>query len=291
MNKKVKLFILITYGLSLLLAGVFYLAGGRLNTTSGFLMAVVYMYMPLLGTVIVQKLIYKKPILKPLGIKFKVNRWWIVALVLPIIISGLTFLVSILFPEVTFSPSLAGMIERYETTLPLEAVEQLKQLELNPSLLLLMIGQTVIAALTINNLAAFGEEVGWRGFLYQELDISGFWQKSTFIGVIWGLWHAPLIVQGHNYPNYPTWGAFMMIVFCILISPLFTYIRNQSGTVLGASLLHGAVNASAGLAVMFVKGGNELLVGITGLAGFVVLVGVNLGLYFLQNNSEQITDS
>lgn len=39
--------------------------------------------------------------------------------------------------------------------------------------------------------------------------------------------------------------------------------------------MHGTLNAVAGISVAFVKGGSDLLVGIHGLSGLLVLVAVN----------------
>ena len=38
-------------------------------------------------------------------------------------------------------------------------------------------------------------------------------------GVIWGFWHAPLILNGHNYPQHPVVGVFMMVAFSMRGSP------------------------------------------------------------------------
>ncbi len=40
--------------------------------------------------------------------------------------------------------------------------------------------------------------------------------------------------------------------------------------------MHGTLNATGGLAIMVVKGGNDLTIGMTGLAGFIGLVLANL---------------
>ena len=48
--------------------------------------------------------------------------------------------------------------------------------------------------------------------LQRELAELGLWKSSWVIGVIWGFWHAPLILQGHNYPQHPWAGVFMMTV-------------------------------------------------------------------------------
>lgn len=51
---------------------------------------------------------------------------------------------------------------------------------------------------TVNAVFAFGEEFGWRGYLLWELAPWGFWRASFAIGVVWGLWHAPIIVAGYR---------------------------------------------------------------------------------------------
>ena len=42
--------------------------------------------------------------------------------------------------------------------------------------------------------------MGWRGYLLQKLSKEYSVQKSIIIsGIIWGIWHAPIIAMGHNY--------------------------------------------------------------------------------------------
>ena len=35
----------------------------------------------------------------------------------------------------------------------------------------------------------------------------GFLKTSVLTGFIWGVWHAPIILQGHNYPQHPVAGV------------------------------------------------------------------------------------
>ncbi len=143
----------------------------------------------------------------------------------------------------------------------------------------IVIAQALIAGITINAIFAFGEEVGWRGFLIKEFGEMGFWKASYLIGLIWGVWHAPIIAMGHNYPQHPGIGLIMMVLFCLLYSPIFTYIRIKTKSVLGAAILHGSLNATAGIPLMYLKGGNDLTVGIGGLAGLLVLGALNIVLF------------
>src|SRR5699024_748497 len=125
---------------------------------------------------------------------------------------------------------------------------------------------------------AFGEEIGWRGFLLREFQVLGFWKASLLIGLIWGLWHAPLtIFAGHNYPSTPIFGILMMTLFCMLMSPILSFITIKSRSVFPAAFFHGVINGSASLGIMIVAGGDaEFLNGLIGLAGFIVVWVLNV---------------
>src|SRR5699024_9171486 len=114
----------------------------------------------------------------------------------------------------------------------------------------------------------FGEEVGWRGFLLRELRALGFWKASLLIGLIWGPWHAPLtLFAGHNYPSTPVFGVFMMTVFCMLSSPILSFITFKSRSIFPPEIFKCVMNVSAFLVIMILVGVNpDLLNGFTGLA-------------------------
>jgi len=106
-----------------------------------------------------------------------------------------------------------------------------------------------------------------------------FLAAALWIGVIWGLWHAPLILNGHNYPQHPVAGVFMMVVFCLLLAPMLMYFRQKSGSVIVPAILHGTFNAVAGISAMVVTPANDLLYGGAGLSGFIVLLMTDVCLY------------
>lgn len=107
----------------------------------------------------------------------------------------------------------------------------------------------------INVIFALGEELGWRGFLLRELLPLGQWQAILLSGLIWGLWHAPAVMQGLNYPGYPILGVFMMVVFCILLGTILAWLYLNTASPWTPALAHGAVNAVAGLPVLFLQPG------------------------------------
>jgi len=62
----------------------------------------------------------------------------------------------------------------------------------------------------------------------------------------------------------------------MLLTPIFVYVRVKAKSVIAAAIMHGTLNGTAGLALMMVRGGNDLTIGLTGVAGFVVLLLVNI---------------
>lgn len=164
-------------------------------------------------------------------------------------------------------------IYRFESILALAQIEHIKNslvtLPINPIWLTLITG--LIAGVTINAIATFGEELGWRGFLLKEFKEMTFFKAAIIIGFIWGIYHAPVILMGYNYPQHPQIGVLMMIIFCILLTPLFLYITIKSKSVIAAAILHGTMNGTYGITLMMTDGGNDLTIGLTGLAGFIAL--------------------
>lgn len=53
----------------------------------------------------------------------------------------------------------------------------------------------------------------WRGPLWDELRPRGAIRRTFVIGLAWGLWHTPLILQGHDYPGHPVLGVGVLVVF------------------------------------------------------------------------------
>lgn len=277
-RKKISIFICLTLLISWSAAGLYYLSGLEWGTPFSLVFAILYMFFPLLCTIIVQKLIYKQPVMKTYGVNTNINKWLLIAWGLPVLITFATIGISFLLPGVSYSSEMTGITEYLGDFVTEEMMEELP---FSPVVMFwLMLLQGIIAGPTINAIAAFGEELGWRGFLLKETASAGFWKSAIFIGFIWGIWHAPLILMGHNYPGFEVAGVFMMTAWCILLSPMFSYVTIKANSVIAAAIMHGSLNAVAGLAIMPLEGSTPLLTGVMGLAGFLVLAVINLVIFF-----------
>jgi len=280
------IFLILTFGISYLFAALFYLSGFSYTSVYGIIFAVVYMFVPAFSTIIVEKLIYKTDIIWPLFIRFKFNKWFIISWLIPPVLAFLTFAISLLLPSISYSADMEGMFTRFSSMMTPEQLAQMQSsvddLPVHPLWITLV--QGLFAGVTINAIAGFGEELGWRGFLVKQFEGMQFITASLLIGFIWGIWHAPLILMGHNYPEHPISGIFMMILWCILLSPVFLYILIKSKSVIAASIMHGTLNGTAGIAILMVVGGNDLTAGVTGLSGFLALL-IILALIFIYDYS------
>ena len=143
----------------------------------------------------------------------------------------------------------------------------------NQLALISIIAQTALAftlAIPLNMVFTFGEEFGWRGYLLPRLSPLGGIQAAIITGVVWGLWHAPIIVlNGYNYPGHPWSGVVMMVIFTVALSMIFACLRFRSGSVWPSTLAHAAFNAQAGFAIVFLSQADSLLRAPIGLIGLL----------------------
>jgi membrane protease YdiL (CAAX protease family) len=237
-----------------------------------------YMILPAICSIVMQ-LIHKEKPFRNVGLSFKFNRWFIVAGIVPLVYTFGAMGITLLFPNVSFSATYEGFL----ASLPADQAETfMQQTAQFPPLayFFMQLGSAMIAGYTINNLFGLGEELGWRGYFLKALEGTKLLPASLIIGTVWGLWHFPLILIGHNYPQHPVAGVGMMTIYCILMTPMMIYIVKKSKSVITASILHGVNNAIGGISLLYIVGGNDLTNGLTGLAGFIALLLLNL-LFFL----------
>ncbi|WP_320110637.1 type II CAAX endopeptidase family protein [Draconibacterium orientale] len=92
--------------------------------------------------------------------------------------------------------------------------------------------------------SALGEEIGWRGFLVSELYPNlGYTKTSLISGVVWGVWHLPILLFADYNSGTPLWYAMTcFMVLIISMSFIYTWFRIKSGSLWTAVLLHASHN-------------------------------------------------
>ena len=283
---KIGIYILLSFGISWLIAGVLWLFNIPLGSiTSIILIAGLYMPGPAVATFVIQKYIYKEGF-QQYGWRFDKKLWkWLVAtpllfvtlIVLTFAIIGVlgNFHIMEQFGQLDFSQE--GFDRQFNTLIAGKVdLDKIKMPSLPPKIMFLaFIVQGVIAGATVNLPFMFGEEFGWRGLLLKETQALGFVKSNMFIGITWGLWHLPIVLMGHNYPSNPYMGVLMMCLFTTALCPIFAYVRLQTKSILGPCMLHGMINATGALFILYVANGNEFFSSIAGFAG--VIAGLIIG--------------
>lgn len=131
-------------------------------------------------------------------------------------------------------------------------------------------------------LPAFGEEWGWRGYMMPKL-LKIMSKPAAIVvgGIIWGLWHAPLTVAGHNfgtdYFGYPFTGILIMCINCILMNAFLTLVTEKTRSVYPAAFIH-ALNNNLNCGILFGLFGSETAIEKAGELSFTENACLQLGL-------------
>ncbi len=89
-----------------------------------------------------------------------------------------------------------------------------------------------------------GEEIGWRGFLVPELAKQYTFTATALIaGIIWALWHYPVLVFADYNSGTPVWYYLPILTITIpLLSFVWAWLRLRSGSIWPGVLLHASHN-------------------------------------------------
>lgn len=109
-----------------------------------------------------------------------------------------------------------------------------------------------ISASIIVFFPSFGEEWGWRGYMMPKLtELMGKPAAVIVGGILWGLWHAPLTMAGHNfgtdYDFFPWLGILLMCIFCIFMNAFLTLLTEKTKSIYPASFCHMVNNNCGGM--------------------------------------------
>lgn len=271
-------YLLISYAICWSGAALIYFSGLPYGEfTSSLIVAFICMPAPAIASWFMMKFVLKRP-LSELGVNWRTaNKQLLLLTPVWLLIWVLAYYGIVFLGDSMGAVNLMGTVDfSYEGLL--DRIEDLGQGQIDPKSLdippvfavfsLVILGG-IIAGSTINLVFTLGEEIGWRGFMYNELISFSLHKRVLITGVFWGFWHAPLILMGHNYPGYPYSGILMMILFCVVLSYPMDWLRRNTNSVLGPGAFHGMINGSASGMMLFVAGGHTLVGSIVGLSGIL----------------------
>ena len=266
-RRRIAIFLAVAFGVSWATALAIWVTGGLRNspeiaegiTLATVLLPTAYMFGPAIGTVAARLTTgegWEHHRLRP---EFEGTMWtYAAAWLAP---AGLTVVGAVLYFTVfpaQFDPTMAAFREQVASM----------GVGLDPWLLAaIQIGSALTVAPLINGLFAFGEELGWRAYLLPKLLPLGYRPAVLLSGVIWGVWHWPILAMGYNYgfdyPGFPWTGMAAFLVFTVGAGTFLAELTVREGSVWPASIGHGAINAIAGISLLFVAGQPESLFGPT----------------------------
>jgi membrane protease YdiL (CAAX protease family) len=267
-RKSITVFLLIAFSIAWILFVLPLAFSGAQQLTQQYITLACWsaaMWAPGLAAILTTRLVDREPISKlhlgRLGDKRTYLWAWLVPPALVIAAGILTALLGVGQLDLEFTALRQAMAQASGPALP-------------PTMI---VGIQSLIALTVaplfNMLFALGEELGWRGYLLPRLIPMGQGRAILLSGVIWGIWHWPAILQGHNYPGQPVLGMFLMIGFCVLFGAFLSWLYLRTGSPWAPALGHGSLNAVAGLPLIFMPGVNMALGGtLTSLVGWIPML-------------------
>ena len=211
----------------------------------------VSMFCPLVAVLAVKKVYLHQPT----GIGWKVRgkrRYWLAAWFGPAVFTVLAALLYFAVFSSRLDLSGSWLVTAYGGEMDAETLRS----QLGVSNLSYML-ETGLSAITlappINMLFAVGEEAGWRGYMMPQLkERFGLLNGRLLGGVIWGVWHWPIMLltgyeYGTNYLGAPVLGLVVWCVVCFALNTLLDWLYEKTGCIWVSAIAHGAFNAVAAL--------------------------------------------
>jgi hypothetical protein len=271
MNRKgILAYLLITFGITYAIEGGLILSGFRITAIPPLLgqYAILgVMWVPALATFVTARFITHEK-LSSTGLHFGSWKPYVVTLVLVplafILIYAITWALDLTQPDWALKTFMSNMAAAGAPMPPGPPP---------PFVIPLIFVISLLPGPFFNSIFGFGEEWGWRGYLLPRLMPLGKAKAYLLVGLIWGLWHAPLVLIGFNYPNSPILGVVAMIA---LTTALGLYINDLSlryNSAILAGWIHGVFNSQGyGIWRLVFPISNPLLGGFTGIIGIGVLL-------------------
>jgi len=134
-----------------------------------------------------------------------------------------------------------------------------------------------LSGVSINALASLVEEIGWRGFMFEETIRYGFIRSSLMTGLAWGVWRLPLgFAYSRAYPKHPdALGALAFLSMMLVMSVMLGWLRMRSRSLYPVALFSGIFWSLSNSFSLFLRTDDEILglpYGIPVISSFLVVL-------------------
>jgi len=263
----IAVFLSITFGFSWLSWLVIYLAGIS-SRSPWFQLAIIPSgFSPALAAILVRKWVTREGFADA-GLKLNFKQSWrlyLFAWLLPVAVVAFVALLG--WGLGLGNPDLLSGLQKLVPAAEMPA--NLSNWLIFPILLQMMI-TTLIATPIL-----WGEEFGWRSYLQLRLLGDKPLIAAIVTGLIWAVWHYPLILMGYQYPDHRLVGIPVFTVSVVLLSIVFGWLRLRSGSIWPVSLAHAGTNIIGQILMMLFAGGaNFIFFSYLGILGWLPLGGV-----------------
>ncbi len=286
-TKRILIFLAFAFGIPWVASLVFYLSGmiERNPNQALMLLNYIFIFTPApanLATRLITREGWKKLWLWPnfkRGWKFYLAVW-----LLPLLaaVPG-SLIYYLIFPQ-AFDPSAARALRMMSIFTSVSAGSPW-------TIMLFLMVENMLIFAPINAIFSIGEEFGWRAYLLQKLmyRFGSARNAAVLVGLVWGVWHMPLIYLGYANNVGVSASSRDMILFMLmypisttLTSILLSWATLRSGSMWPAALGHATELGVGGIAMGMLKGPFNLLVSpnpqsLIGNLGYIALA---LVLYF-----------
>lgn len=232
------IFLLISFAIPWTMAITFALNGGKYESPTMQFIMMFSMLCPSIAMLLTRGITKEDFLLTGensmmLGISLKNKKWiwYVAAFALPFVYNDLSTLLLFLFQPECFD------------------VTMLEKNGVDGGILWLVPVAMITSAATLS-FGALGEEAGWRGYMMPKLEeLFGTGWSVLIGGVIWGVWHFPINMMGHNfgtgYWGEPWSGFISFTIFTIFVGAILTLLTKKTGSIWPATFLHAVNNTGA----------------------------------------------
>jgi membrane protease YdiL (CAAX protease family) len=264
--KRVGWFLLIAFALAWLVDLAIFLSGGLEGPAavhSALLLLVTTMAAPALGNILTRLITregWGELMLWP-RLRSGWPYWVIAWLVTPLMILLGAAVFFILFPA-HFDSGLTGVAK-----ILADAEKTTGQaVPITPAVfLLIQIIEAILLSPILNGIATLGEEFGWRAYLLPKLMPLGRRRALVLTGIIWGIWHWPVIAMGYNYgldyAGAPWLGLLGMVWFTTIAGVFLGALVLEGKSVWPSVIGHAAINGIAAIGILVSIGNPNPLLG------------------------------